>query len=76
MARDAEDIEALLKAAILNSGMSRYQLAKLSGVSEGQLSRFVMAKTDPRHRTLTLESAARVARVLELTLRPSRRKDR
>ena len=76
MAKDPNDIEALLRAAILNSDMSRYRLSKLTGVSEGQLSRFVMKKTDPRHRTLTLESATRIARVLGLTLRPSRRKGR
>lgn len=50
------------------SELSRYRISKLSGVSEGQLSRFVMDKDDPRHRTLTLTSAARVAEVLGLDL--------
>lgn len=54
--------------------MSRYRLSKLSGVSEGQLSRFVMDKDDPRHRTLTLTSTARLAEVLGLELKPKRRK--
>ena len=76
MARDIDDIEAQLKAAIVNSGMSRYRLSKITGVSEGQLSRFVMAKNDPRRRTLTLESAARIARALGLTLKTTRRKGR
>ena len=76
MAREIDDIEAQLKEAILSSDLSRYRLAKLTGVSEGQLSRFVMDKADPRHRTLTMESAARLARVLGLTLKTSRRKGR
>ena len=76
MAKDTDDIEAQLKAAILESDLSRYRLSKLAKVSEGQLSRFVMDKDDPRHRTLTMESAARVARALGLTLKASRRKGR
>ena len=76
MAKDTDDIEAQLKAAILGSDLSRYRLSKLTGVSEGQLSRFVMDRDDPRHRTLTMESAARIARVLGLTLTVSGRKGR
>ena len=67
------NIEDQLRAAIRNSDVTRYRLAKLSGVSEGQLSRFVMDKGDPRHRTLTLPSAARIAEVLGLELRPMKR---
>lgn len=74
MAKAHANIEDQLRAAILASDMSRYRLSKLSGVSEGQLSRFVMDRDDPRHRTLTLASAARVAEVLGLELRPKRRK--
>jgi len=68
MGKEPDDIEEQLRTIILSSGMSRYRLSKLSGVSEGQLSRFVMDKNDPRHRTLTMTSAARVAKVLGLRL--------
>ena len=60
-----EDIEQRLKRAVLESDMSRYQIAKLSGLSEAQLSYFVNDK-----RTLTLPAAAKLARVLELELKP------
>jgi plasmid maintenance system antidote protein VapI len=60
-----EDIEQRLKRAVLESDMSRYKIAKLSGVSEAQLSYFVKEK-----RTLTLPAAAKLARILELELRP------
>ena len=48
--------------------MTRYQLAKLSGVSEGQLVRFVRGD-----RTITLASAAKLAEVLGLELRPKKK---
>lgn len=73
MGKRTANIAEQLKTAILKSGMSRYEISKLSGVSEGQLSRFVMDKNDPRHRTLTLESAARVAAVFRLELTPKKK---
>ena len=73
MAKKSVSIADQLKQAILASGMSRYRISQLSGVSEGQLSRFVMNRDDPRHRTLTLESAARVAVVLGLQLSPKKK---
>ncbi len=76
MERIRPDIEDQLREAVAESELSRYRIAKLSGVSEGQLSRFVMDKDDPRHRTLTLTSAARVAEVLGLELTPKPRKER
>lgn len=45
--------------------MSRYKIAQLSEVSEAQLSYFVNDK-----RSLTLSAAAKLAKVLELELRP------
>lgn len=59
------NIEDRLRQVILTAGISRYQLAKLSGVSQAALSLFVNRK-----RTITLESAAKVAAVLGLELRP------
>ena len=65
MKQGQEDIERRLKRAVLESDLSRYQLAKISGVSEAQLSFFVNGK-----RTLTLPVAAKLAEVLNLELRP------
>ena len=68
MGKTYANIEEELQVAVMSGALTRYRLSKLSGVSEGQLSRFVMDKDDPRHRTLTLTSAARVAEVLGLGL--------
>jgi transcriptional regulator with XRE-family HTH domain len=61
----SKDIEKKLRDAIIKSKMSRYRISRLSGVSEAQLSLFVNNK-----RTLTLTSAAKVAKVLGLELKP------
>ena len=63
-----ENIEQRLKRAVLESELSRYQIAKVSGVSEAQLSFFVNDK-----RTLTLPVAAKLAEVLGLELRPKKK---
>lgn len=84
MVRKARNIEDQIRSAIKASEMTRYRLSELSkgpnregpGVSEGQLSRFMMDKDDPRHRTLTLTSAARVAEVLGLEIRPKPKESR
>ncbi|MBL1216308.1 MAG: XRE family transcriptional regulator [Planctomycetes bacterium] len=56
-------IEETLIAAIESSGQSRYKIAQGSGVSEGVLSRFVN-----RQRSITIETAERLAAYLELTI--------
>jgi transcriptional regulator with XRE-family HTH domain len=73
MKDEFNDIERQLKQAIVESGMSRYRIAKESGLTESQLSYFVTGK-----RTLTLPAAAKVARVLgiELTKKKSKKKVR
>ena len=58
-----EDIEQRLKREVLDSDMSRYEIAKLSGLSEAQLSYFVNNK-----RSLTLPAAAKLAKALGLEL--------
>ena len=50
-----------LRDAILGSEMSRYEIAKQAGVTDSQLSLFVNGQ-----RSLTLTSAAKIARVLDL----------
>lgn len=69
MRKRKSDIESQLRRAIIESSMSRYKIAKLSGIGEAQLSLFVNRK-----RTLTLTSAAKVADVLGLELTPKSKK--
>ena len=59
------NIEEKLRRAIIDADISRYRLAKLSGVTEGALSHFVN-----RNRTITLTTAAKLAAVLDLELTP------
>lgn len=65
----SKDIEKKLREAILKSKMSRYKISQLSGVGEAQLSLFVNGK-----RTLTLTSAAKVAKALGLELVPTKKR--
>ena len=58
-----------LRDAILGSEMSRYEIAKQAGVTDSQLSLFVN-----NQRSLTLTSAAKIARVLDLELVKRQRK--
>jgi len=53
-----------LRKAILTADMSRYALSKASGVSQTILSHFVNRK-----RTMTVDTAAKLADVLGLELR-------
>ena len=69
----AKDIEDQLRRAIQDSSLTRYQISKLSGVSQAQLCRFVLKPTDSRFRSLSMRTAAKVARVLGLELQPIRK---
>ena len=60
-----KDIEVQLREAIVGSEMSCYEIAKRTEMANSQLSLFING-----HRSLTLTSAAKVARVLGLELRP------
>ena len=71
MARKPPDIEEQLRQAILNSDMSCYRLSQLTGVSKGVLSYFVNG-----HRSLTLPTAAKLAKALGLNLKPEKQKGR
>ncbi|MHC4264449.1 MAG: helix-turn-helix domain-containing protein [Planctomycetota bacterium] len=66
--QDVKDIEKQLKQAIMRSKMSRYRIAKESGLTESQLSYFVNGK-----RTLTLPAVAKLAKVLKLELKPKKK---
>jgi plasmid maintenance system antidote protein VapI len=57
------DIESQLKQAILESGMTRYRLSKITGVPASVLCTFVNGK-----RSITIGTAAKIAKALELEL--------
>ena len=59
----SKDMEKQLKRALISSALSRYEIAKRSGLSEAQLSYFVNGK-----RSLTLPAASKLAKVLGLEL--------
>lgn len=71
MGKKRFDIEEQLRQAILKSKLTRYRLAKLTGVSQGVLSNFIN-----RHRSLALPTAAKLAAGLGLELRPRRKESR
>ena len=72
MKKHPPDIEEQLKKAILESkNMTRYRLSKLTDVSETVLSLFVNNK-----RSITMTTAAKIAKALDLELKPRRQKDR
>ncbi len=71
MAKKKQDIESLLKRAIETSDMTRYEISRKSGVSQTVLSFFVRGE-----RSMTLTSAAKVAKALGLTLKPEKKKGR
>ena len=71
MKSEFKNIEEQFRRAILESGMSRYRLAELSGVTNSQLSLFVHGK-----RSLTLCSAAKVAQVLGIEFVQKKRSNR
>lgn len=58
-----KDLEKTLKAAIVESGLSVYRLAKDAGVNEHSIAWFVEGK-----RTLRLDTASKIARRLGLEL--------
>ena len=63
MSKRIKNIEDQLRRAILKGPMSRYRLAQVSGVANAVLSNFVNGK-----RTLTLTTAAKLAKALRLEL--------
>jgi len=68
VSKKCKDIEQQLKQALIGSSLSRYRIAKLSGLSEAQLSYFVNGK-----RSLTLPAAAKLAKTLGLELKPKKK---
>jgi len=58
-------LEAPLRQAMADSGMSQHQLAALSGIDPAQISYFMSGK-----RSLTLRSAEKITALLGLELKP------
>ena len=67
----ATDLMTAMRRAIADCGLSRFELARRTGVAESQLSRFARGLTE-----LRVSSLQKVADVLglELTVRPKRRR--
>jgi transcriptional regulator with XRE-family HTH domain len=64
MPKKPKPITDTLRAAIKASGLTHYALAKVTGVTAGQLDRFMSGERD-----LRLNSAAAIAAALGLELR-------
>ena len=62
------DIEEQLRQAIIKGDLSRYRLSQLTGVDKAVLSNFVNYK-----RSLTMTTAAKLAKALNLELRPNKK---
>lgn len=59
------DIQEQLRQAVLSGPMTRYALAKITGVTQAVLSQFVRS-----NRSITMDTAAKLATALGLELRP------
>lgn len=68
MGKAPANIEQQLRQAILDSDLSRYELAKRTGVSQATLSLFVHG-----HRSVTMGLAAKLAAELGLELTRTRK---
>ena len=65
----SKDIQEQLREAIRKSELTCYRISQLAGVTESQLSYFIN-----HQRSLTLDSAAKIADVLGLELKPTRKR--
>jgi len=63
------NLEEQLRQAIIDSKLSRYRICQITGVASSQLSVFMAGK-----RTLTLITAAKIAEVLDLELKPKNKR--
>ena len=66
-----QPIDAALAKAIRQSGLTHYALGKAAGVAPSVIDRFMLPADDPRHRGITLATAARIAAAMGLELRPA-----
>lgn len=71
MPRKPRPLEASLRSAIKADGRTHYALGKAASIAPSVLDRFMMPADDPRHRSLSLDTATKIAIVLGLELRPA-----
>ena len=71
MARKQKSFSEQLRQAIQQDGRSRYRISLNTGISQGQLSRFMHSKGG-----LSLRSIDRLCSCLELTIAVREQKDR
>lgn len=71
MPRKPRPLDAALRSAIKADGRTHYALGKVAEIAPSVLDRFMMPAADPRHRSLSLDTAAKIAAVLGLELRPA-----
>jgi hypothetical protein len=64
-----EPFSAILRRAILESGLSRYAVSVRSGVDQAALSRFIADKS-----SLNLDSVDKLVDMLGLEVRPRRKR--
>ena len=72
MSGKPNDLEKQLIRAIHASGLTQVELQAITGVHQGQLSRF-LAKDPEKRRTLSLATAGRLCKALGLELVPRRK---
>ena len=63
------DLAAQLRTAVERSGLSRFELAQRTGLSYAVIHRFITGNRD-----IVLATASKIAAVLDLELRPARKK--
>lgn len=68
MPKRTTPIDVALRKAIKASGLTHYALGKAAAVAPCVLDRFMHPADDPRHRSMKLETAAKIAAALNLVL--------
>ena len=68
MPKKPTPIDVALRKAIKASGETHYAIGQVANVAPCILDRFMLPADDPRHRSMKLETAAKIAAALNLVL--------
>jgi len=68
MPKKPTPIDVALRKAIKASGLTHYAIGQAANVAPCILDRFMLPADDPRHRSMKLETAAKIAAALNLVL--------
>jgi hypothetical protein len=68
MPKKPTPIDVALRKSIKASGLTHYAIGQAAGVAPCILDRFMLPADDPRHRSMKLETAAKIAAALNLVL--------